>query len=366
VRYRLGAKPSGGYSKGVGRRFLPRGIGWVPLLFFLSAAVCAAVLAVWTFADSRDGSPSFARLLLQAALFPRLAAHIAAGEPDYLTPPPFGADRRLLGPWRIGIQAGHVNIDQLPDELWRLRTDSGASYRGMREVDVNLQIARRVARDLVRAGVVVDLLPATVPPGYEADAFVAIHADGGGQRERGFKVSAPWRASEASRLLAEAIERTYGVLSGIPEDRYGVTYNMRGYYAFSWYRFEHAVAPTTQCAIIETGYLTSAADRRIIVDDPEASAQAISDGIIQFLGERPGLSPGSLVARAYTPMIVSADRAALRFFPDKKERISAVLPWGTVVRPICVANDWVELIVWGNFRIFGWMRRADLQPAVGG
>lgn len=334
--------------------------------FFASAAVIALVLVFLTFAPSRDGSPSFAGLLLRAVLFAGSAPRIEAQAPAYLTPPPFTADQRLMAPWRVGIQAGHWNIDQLPDELARLRTDTGASYRGLEEVDVNLKIARLVARDLTRAGVVVDLLPATVPPGYEADAFIAIHADGGGPGERGFKVSAPWRASDASRLLRDALQRSYGELSGVPSDRYGVTYNMRGYYAFGWYRFEHATAPTTPCAIIEAGYLTSAADRAVIVDDPETPARAIAAGVVLYLGERMALTARSLVARAYAPMIVATDRAALRVFPDETERVSAVLSAGTVVRPIQVANGWVELIQWGNFRVFGWMRQADLQAAAGG
>ncbi len=347
-------------------RELVRGIGKVPLFFFALAAACAVVLAAGTFLPEDDGSPSFAELLLRAALFGPVGARIAALQPDYLTPPPPADDQALVGPWHVGIQAGHWNIDGLPDELERLRTDTGASYRGIQEVDVNLAIARRVAADLARAGVTVDLLPATIPPGYQADAFVAVHADGGWPSERGFKVSAPWRSSEASRLLRRSIESAYAELSGVPDDRYGVTYNMRGYYAFSWYRFDHAVAPSTPCAIIETGYLTSAADRRIIVDDPEAPARAITAGIIQYLARRAGMRPDALVARAYEPMIVSTDRAALRFFPEETEKVSAVLPSGTVVRPIAMENGWVELIQWGNFRVFGWMREADLRSPSGG
>ena len=77
------------------------------------------------------------------------------------------------------------------------------------------------------------------------DALVAIHADGGGRSERGFKVSSRGELRRPRDLLRDSIQRVYGDLSGIPADRYGVTYNMRGYYAFSWYRFEHAVAPST-------------------------------------------------------------------------------------------------------------------------
>ncbi len=324
------------------------------------------ILAVWTFQGSWDGSPSFAHLILRAALLPRSVPLISAEAPVYLTPPPLFADGGLIRPWRVGIQAGHWQIDELPPELARLRTDTGASYGSLQEVDVNLGIARRLAYDLTLAGITADLLPATVPPEYQADAFVAIHADGGGARERGFKVSAPWRASQASRLLRDAIQSAYGELSGIPMDRYGVTYNMRGYYSFSWFRFEHAVAPSTPSAIIETGYLTSRQDRGVIVDDPETPARAIAAGIILYLSQRARLSPGALVARAYAPMMVSSDQAALRVFPEATERVAAVLPFGTIVRPIHVENGWVELIQWGNFRVFGWMRQTDLHVAAGG
>jgi len=330
------------------------------------ALLLSIVLGAWTFLSSRDGTPSYAHLLLRAALFARSAPLISAEAPAYLTPPPLPTDRGLSRPWRVGIQAGHWRIDELPDEQAHLRTDTGASYGSLQEAEVNLQIARRVARDLSLAGITVDLLPATVSPDYDADAFVAIHADGGWPNERGYKVSAPWRASQASRLLQDALQRTYGTISGIPMDRYGVTYNMRGYYAFSWYRFEHAVAASTPAAIIETGYLTSRPDRSVIVDDPETPARAIAAGILLYLSERAGLKSTSLVARAYASMIVAAGQAALRSFPNDAERITALLPAGTVVRPMEIKNGWVELMVWGNFRLFGWMRQADLQVPSGG
>lgn len=353
-------------AQGIGRGYIEARAAMRPRLYSAIALLLSLVLALWTFHSSPDGSPSFAHLLLRAALFSRSAPRMAEEAPAYLTPPPLFADGGLDRPWRVGIQAGHWQIDQLPPELARLRTDTGASYGSLQEVDVNLGIARRVAYDLALAGVTVDLLPATVPPGYQADAFVAIHADGGGARERGFKVSAPWRASEASRRLRDDIQQAYGELSGVPMDRYGVTYNMRGYYSFSWFRFEHAAAPATPSAIVETGYLTNKEDRRVIVEDPETPARALAAGIILYLSERARLKPDALVARAYAPMIVASDQAALRVFPDAAERIAAVLPSGTIVRPTLVENGWVELIVWGNFRVFGWMRQADLQAAAGG
>ncbi|MGO9410568.1 MAG: hypothetical protein ACLQCB_07415, partial [Spirochaetia bacterium] len=117
--------------------------------FIVAAALMAAVgLAVGTFGSSADGAPSFAHLLFRAALLRRSAERIEAESPTYLTPPPLYTERGLGRPWRVGIQAGHWQIDALPDELARLRTDTGASYGNLQEVDVNLRIAQRIALDL--------------------------------------------------------------------------------------------------------------------------------------------------------------------------------------------------------------------------
>ena len=265
-------------------------------------------------------------------------------------------------PWRVGIQSGHWKVAALPDEQARLRGDTGAQWGALHEVDVNLAVARRVASDLLRAGVDVDLLPATVPMGYDADALVAIHADdGGGSDLRGWKVSAPWRASEGSRALRDNLSRVYGALSGLPLDRYGVTYNMLGYYGFSWNRFAHAAAPATPCAIIETGYLTSAADRTVIVDDPDRVASAVSLGILSYLAQRGGMGPADLVPVSLPPMVVATDEAVVRALPREDERVVTRLPAGTRVRPFGIENGWVDFVVFGNFRMFGWIQENDLR-----
>jgi len=283
--------------------------------------------------------------------------------PVPIVPTPAVRTRGTTSPWRVGIQAGHWQIDQLPDEQRRLRTDTGAQWGPLTEAAVNLEIARRTVRQLQEAGVCADLIPATVPPGYDADAFVAIHADdGGGTAASGWKIATPWRASEASRFLRDDIAATYGQVSGLPEDRYGVSYNMKGYYAFGWYRFEHAVAPTTPSAIIETGFLTSAADRALIVTDPEKAAHGISQGIIAFLGELSKLPDSALVPIAYPPMEVASDNVPLRWYPSDTERVKARLPSGTWVRTFDEENGWTELVIWGNFRLFGWVKDSDLRP----
>ncbi len=122
------------------------------------------------------------------------------------------------------------------------------------------------------------------------------------------------------------------------------------------------MAPTTPSAIIETGFLTSAADRAVIVKDPERAASAISQGILAFLGELSKLPDSALVPMDYPPMEVASDNAALRWYPSDTERIKARLPSGTWVRPFDERDGWTELVIWGNFRMFGWVKDADLKP----
>lgn len=66
-------------------------------------------------------------------------------------------------PFRVGIQAGHWKTSELPTELASLRTSTGASGSGWREVDINLDIAKRVVALLEQQGVQTDLIPSTVP-----------------------------------------------------------------------------------------------------------------------------------------------------------------------------------------------------------
>jgi N-acetylmuramoyl-L-alanine amidase len=306
------------------------------------------------------------RTALAAARFVRHAERLEVTTAAYLAAPPLALARGVSSPWRVGIQAGHWDVQDLPDEQARLRESTGTRWGSIREADVNLRIARGVVDRLRAAGVVVDLLPATVPAGYDADAFVAIHADdGGGRPVRGWKVAAPPRSSASSRLLRDSIARAYLAETGLPEDRYGVTFGMRGYYAFSWTRYEHAASASTPSAIIETGFLTSSDDRRVIVDDPGRAAAGIAFGILAYLAQRPALPPDDLVPRSYPVMAVATDEAAVRFFPTDDERVAARLPAGTIVRPVDEENGWAELMVVGNFRLSGWMRLSDLRALEG-
>ncbi|MEX0895546.1 MAG: N-acetylmuramoyl-L-alanine amidase [Patescibacteria group bacterium] len=204
--------------------------------------------------------------------------------------PPF--DPRVLGaqwerpnvPTRVGIQVGHWKNDEVPDELENLRGNTGAQGGGKSEWEVNYSIAVEMAAMLESQGVMVDILPATVPPEYWADVFVAIHADGSlDQSVSGFKFAGPWRdVTGKSAKLVQLLEQEYLLQTQLPLDP-NVTRNMRGYYAFSWWRFEHSIHPMTVAVIAETGFLTNPSDQRFLIDSPEISARAMADGVLAFL-----------------------------------------------------------------------------------
>jgi N-acetylmuramoyl-L-alanine amidase len=194
------------------------------------------------------------------------------------------------------LQAGHWRADEAPGELSGLR-DNGTAWEGVKEWEVNLQIARGAGAMLEEIGYEVDILPAVVPPDYRAHLFVAIHADGSNDsRASGFRVAAPRRdaTGRASRAV-EILERTYAEATGLRRIA-DVTRRMSSYYAFNYRRYEHALHPMTIGMILETGFLTSPSDREIILKDPDRAARGIVDAILAF----PETPPPDHVVRTAT------------------------------------------------------------------
>ena len=243
--------------------------------------------------------------------------------------------QRPDGPLRVGLQVGHWRTEELPDEFERLRRRGGGTRGGgKKEWEVNLAIAEKTANLLRDQGIVVDILPATVPEAYWADAFIAIHADGNDNSSvSGFKVASAYDCSLTGRRqvhseahsgmhsrdhgiqqegtgesgshqwplhfyggcvqsndtgsprLVELLETEYQQATDLSLDR-NVTHNMRGYYAFNWRRYEHAVHPMTTAVILEAGFLTSPHDRAILIGDSRRAAEGIAKAVTQFLNEQ--------------------------------------------------------------------------------
>ncbi len=191
------------------------------------------------------------------------------------------------GPRRVGIQAGHWRMAEVPDELRRLAGQTGTSAGGFAEWQVNLDIANRVASILRDDGIAADVIPATVPEGYLADAFLALHADGdlSGTR-RGFKAAHGTRRGPYEPQLVRTLVEEYGRVTGLPSNG-EVSRNMTGYYAFGWSRLRSSVAPHTPAAILEMGYLTNPDDRAFLTGQADRVAGGIARGLRRFLDDVP-------------------------------------------------------------------------------
>lgn len=192
------------------------------------------------------------------------------------------------GPRRVGIQAGHWKTQEAPPALGRLLTQTGTSWDGVDEWEVNLDIAERVAVLLREKGLAVDVLPTTVPPGYLADAFVSLHADGDGTGGKsGYKIAHSTRRTSFEDRLVADLRDEYESATGLEFDATGITRNMTGYYAFAWNRVRYATAPHTPSAILEMGFLSNDGDRALMTEGADQVAAGIASGILRFLDEVP-------------------------------------------------------------------------------
>lgn len=192
------------------------------------------------------------------------------------------------GPRRIGIQIGHWQTENVPPELRRLEVQTGTSWDGITEVEVTMPIANRAAELLRSHGYVVDIIPTTVPQGYLADAFVALHMDGDGTGENsGFKLAHGSRRGPYEQQLLEDIKAEYGSATGLAWDPEHISRNMLGYFAFNWQRYRSATSPFTPSVILELGFLSNDGDRALMMDRSDLVARAIANGIERFLSTVP-------------------------------------------------------------------------------
>ena len=212
------------------------------------------------------------------------------------------------------------------------------------------------------AGVSVDLLPATIPPGYQADAFIAIHTNGASgslaSTRRGWAVATPWRASAAAEALAIAIEQRYPAVTDLPADPRGASFDMRGYYAFSSFRFTHAIDPTTPAVIIECGYMTHPADRLLLFKQPQRVAEGIAQGVLEYLRAR---DPADSAARQPVALPALSATAALELLrqPDDASEALIEVPAGAPLVALVARGEWYLVTEKQTWEI-GWVRASTV------
>lgn len=268
------------------------------------------------------------------------------------------------GPPRIALQAGHWRSHELPEELARLRGASGGSGGGRQEWELNLAIAERVAERLRAQGYLVDILPATVPPGYQGDLFLAIHADANvSPAPRGFKIArGRWsRLPQTDDALVETLRQEYGRTTGLPWDD-SITRNMTGYYAFNNRRRDHAIHQTTPGAILEMGFLTNGADRYVLFEQVDLVILGIERGIVRFIEQRPPPHLRERLSTVATAMIVGPNGAIARATPNLNGAIMDRLPAGFRQEAPELRGDWLGIWVVSQNGP-GWVHRSEIELA---
>ena len=83
-----------------------------------------------------------------------------------------------------------------------------------------------------------------------------------------------WRVEELPDELAAAVSAAFRE-TGLPEDVNGVTANMRGYFGFSWWRFDNSLSPHTPAVLVELGFMGNAADRARMLEKPDLYAAVL-------------------------------------------------------------------------------------------
>lgn len=172
----------------------------------------------------------------------------------------------------VGLIAGH----------WQ--SDSGAVCPdGLQEVDINLQLSRRVAHILRERGYRVEVLAEYSPKlnGYEAAVLLSIHSDSCVEGLSGFKVARMTHSAvpELEDDLVQALYDEYALATGLEPHLNTVTEDMREYHAL------RRIASDTPGAIIECGFMGG--DRRLLTQGQERVAAGIANGLVSFL-ERTG------------------------------------------------------------------------------
>jgi len=240
------------------------------MILMLLCFVGAAALLLWAYLLRPAGE---ARAVLSQTATP--APPTMTPSPT-MTPPP--TPTPLPQPWptkyplvRIGVVAGH----------WKY--DSGAVCPdGLREVDITLPVAQKVAAILRWRGYQVDLMGEydEALTGYRADAFISIHADSCDiPGASGFKVARVENSAipEEEDRLVNCLWKAYAAATGLAPHKGSITPDMKKYHAF------RTISPYTPGAIIEIGFMLD--DRWLLEHEQDRIASGIVEGLVCFLGE---------------------------------------------------------------------------------
>ncbi len=234
----------------------------LPLIVFLLLATGGMLTVYWFYSPSTAVSTE--AIIAEADLEGGLWAPIYK---DVAGPPVTQRLAQSPGPIHIGIISGHRGFD------------SGAVCAdGLTEATVNAGIAEQVTAVLQAEGITVEILDEFDPKldNYAATALLSIHADSCmyvNELATGFKIAGSSYTDSAA--LSVCLEQAYAASTNLPYHANTITADMTDYHAF------REVAPGTQAAIIEVGFMWI--DRDLLTTNTDPVVQGIVDGLHCFL-----------------------------------------------------------------------------------
>ncbi|OQY19228.1 MAG: hypothetical protein B6I34_09805 [Anaerolineaceae bacterium 4572_32.1] len=249
--------------------------GAVPIALRLIVVVCCVAAVSATIHELREPIPSSTTMpdTVSSPVPPVASPAPAATLPSAPLVVP-SVVPSVAATTHIGIVAGH----------WG--NDTGAVCPdGLREVDINLDVAQRVVYLLQALGYQTDLLEEMDSrlEGYRVDALVSIHADSctpfpdATPPASGFKVASVEDSlvPEAEDRLVACLAQCYAARTGMYFHANSITYDMTRYHTF------YEINDQTPAAIIETGFMLN--DRPMLTQRADLVAQGIADGIVCFI-----------------------------------------------------------------------------------
>jgi len=229
-----------------------------------AAFIVATLFTLWT-----PGS------LVTSGLDARMAEALQTASSDEQAEVETAEDEPTEFSNQIGIVAGHYGSDA-----------GSVCSDGLTEVEMNLEIATLVQKQLSDQGFEVDLLEEFDErlQGYQGTVLISIHLDSCeyiNDQATGFKVAAALAAqdvAESQRLIA-CLSQRYAEITELPYHAGSVTDDMTYYHAFS------EINPQTVAAIIEAGFMNR--DYRFITEETDRIAEGIVAGILCYINHEP-------------------------------------------------------------------------------
>jgi N-acetylmuramoyl-L-alanine amidase len=181
-------------------------------------------------------------------------------------------------PPHVGIVAGHWGHDTgavCPD--------------GLTEVEINMDVAKRVVYILQALGYQADLLEEfdSRLEDYRADALISIHADSCRDYPNATPPASGFKVASVEDSLSPGVEaRLVSCLAQCYAARTGMYFHVNSITPdMSYYHTFYEINGQTPGVIIETGFMMK--DRQMLTERADLVAQGIVDGIVCFIDPEP-------------------------------------------------------------------------------